>query len=191
MSEKLQTGSEHSHGEHLAENSKELHEQLREQREQAAEHERDQAEKNAEKARADIERLEKNNEQDAKSPELSPAQKRKARVADRKKLNTDLSFKKTMAETQSHMSGPSRAFSKFIHIKPIEKASDAIGNTVARPNALLSGAVFAFLFTVAIYLWTKNAGYPLSGFETMAAFIIGYLVGIIVDFVRIMITGKQ
>jgi len=190
MSEKLQTESEHNQSEQLDENSKELHKQLHERRDQSAEHE-DNQEKNAEKAREDIERIEKNSEKEVKPLELSPAEKRKTQVADRKKLNTDLSFKKTMSEVQSHMSAPSRAFSKFIHAKPVEKASEAVGNTIARPNALLSGAVFAFIFTVAIYLWTKNAGYPLSGFETMAAFIIGYLVGIIVDFVRIMITGKQ
>lgn len=191
MSEKLQSGQEQGHAERLAENAKELHEILQEKRELSAEHERSRAEEAAEKAREDIERLEKDAEKDKVSVELSPAEKRKATVADRRKLNTDLSFKKTMTEAQSHMSAPSRAFSKLIHIKLVEKASEAIGNTVARPNALLSGAVFAFLFTVAIYVWTKNAGYPLSGFETMAAFIIGYLVGIIVDFVRIMITGKQ
>lgn len=191
MSEKLNAENEHGHSERLAENSKELHEQLREQREQGAERERNNAEQNVEKAREEIDRIEKSGEKKAKHLELSPAEKRKAHVADRKKLNTDLSFKKTMSEVRSHMSAPSRAFSKFIHIKPIEKASEVVGNTVARPNALLSGAIFAFIFTVAIYLWTKNAGYPLSGFETMAAFIIGYLVGIIVDFVRIMITGKQ
>ncbi|HEY0965122.1 MAG TPA: hypothetical protein VGE13_01445 [Candidatus Saccharimonadales bacterium] len=192
MSERLQQDSEQSLSkEQLDDQTKELHESLQEKREQSVEHERHTAENNADKARDDIERIEKSREKDEKPLELSPAERRKARTADRRKLNTDMSFKKTMTETQSHMSGPSRAFSKFIHVKAVEKASEAVGSTIARPNALLLGSVFAFLFTVVIYVWTKNAGYPLSGFETIAAFIVGYLVGIIVDFVRIMVTGKQ
>lgn len=192
MSEKLQQDSEQGLSkEQLSEQAQELHESLHEKREQSAERERQSVENSAEKAREDIERIEKSRDKNEKPVELSPAERRKARTADRQKLNTDASFKKTMSETQSHMSGPSRTFSKFIHIKAVEKTSEALGSTVARPNALLLGAVFAFLFTVIIYVWAKNAGYPLSGFETIAAFIVGYLVGIIVDFVRIMLTGKQ
>ena len=190
MSEKLQPNGEHSNAERLAENSGELHEKLQERREKELSHEND-AERSAEKARQDIERIEKQNEKEDKVAELSPAEKRKAHMPSRNNFSPDLSFKKTMTSIQSKMPVLSRAFSKFIHVKPIEKASEVAGNTVARPNALLSGAIFAFLFTIVIYLWAKNAGYPLSGFETIGAFIIGYLVGIIVDFVRIMITGKQ
>lgn len=191
MAERLQQGQEQGNAERLKENATELQEQLKEHREREARaHERD-AENAAEKAREDIERLEKRQEKAEKAPELSPAEKRKTKLADRTRFDTNTSFKKVMTPVQSQMSGPSRAFSKFIHARPIEKASEVVGNTVARPNALLSGAIFAFLFTVGIYLWAKNAGYPLSGFETIAAFIIGYLVGIILDFIRITITGKD
>ncbi len=192
MSEKLQHDSEQGLSkEQLPENAQELHESLQEKREQnAAERERNNAEK-LEEAREDIERLAEKREQEEKPVELSPAERRKARTADRNQFNTDISFNKVMSGARTHMSGPSRAFSKFIHIKAIEKSSEAIGATVARPNALLLGAIFALLFTATIYIWAKNAGYPLSGFETIAAFIVGYLVGIIVDFARIMFTGKR
>lgn len=193
MSERLQQDSEQGHSkEQLNDSAKELHESLQEKREQSAERERNNAESSAEKARNDIERIEKSREKNnPKQVELSPAERRKARTADRTNFKTDVSFNKVMTGARARMSTPSRVFSKFIHIKAIEKSSEAIGATVARPNALLLGAAFAFLFTVVIYVWAKNAGYPLSGFETIAAFIIGYLTGIIVDFLRIMFTGKQ
>jgi hypothetical protein len=96
-----------------------------------------------------------------------------------------------MKTVQEDLSPTSRAFSKFIHVKPIEKASDIVGSTIARPNALLAGAVCAFVLTLAVYVFAKNMGYKLSGFETIAAFVVGWVLGILYDYFRIMITGKK
>ena len=85
----------------------------------------------------------------------------------------------------------SRAFSRVIHNKAVEKTSEAVGATVARPNAILSGAVIAFLLTLAVYIVASRNGYPLSGFESIAAFIIGWAVGNLFDYLRVMITGKK
>lgn len=101
------------------------------------------------------------------------------------------SYKRTMTQVQSEMSAPSRAFSKVIHTKVIEKTSDAAASTVARPNAILAGAIFAFIFTLATYLIAKQYGYQLSGFETIGSFVLGWVVGLLFDYFRIMITGKH
>ena len=68
--------------------------------------------------------------------------------------------------------------------------SDFAGNTIARPDAILSGALFAFTLTLIIYLIAKQSGYPLTGTETIAAFIIGWAVGNIVDFAKKLIRGR-
>lgn len=120
--------------------------------------------------------------------ELSPAERRNGPIT---KSERDTSFSTTMNEVQSQMSSPGRTFSKLIHNPVIEKASEATGATIARPNALLSGAVFAFLLTLAIYLIAKNIGYPLSGFESIGAFILGWIIGLAYDFLKIMITGRK
>lgn len=165
------------------------HERLAAERERSAEkgHEAD-----VEKAKHEALEAINKTEKEAKEPkqESSPAEKR-TRPRSNTKAARDANFKREMKQVQSHMSAPSRAFSKFIHVAPIEKTSEAIGATVARPNAILSGSFFAALATLGLYLWARYAGYPLSGFETIAAFILGWLVGIIVDFTRIMITGKR
>ncbi|HRN90324.1 MAG TPA: hypothetical protein PK543_01410, partial [Candidatus Saccharibacteria bacterium] len=75
--------------------------------------------------------------------------------------------------------------------KTVEKVSDVVGSTVARPNAVLSGAVSAFILTLAVYIVAKTIGYRLSGFETIAAFIVGWTIGILYDYLRILITGKK
>ena len=100
-------------------------------------------------------------------------------------------FDKTMAAVQSQLSSSSRAFSKVIHNPAIEKASEVTGSTVARPNALLSGAIAAFVLTLAIYLIARFNGYPLSGAESIAAFALGWLCGLAFDFVRMMMLGRR
>jgi len=119
--------------------------------------------------------------------EKSPAERR----GNGSKKQQDKAFNATMAEVREQMSAPSRTFSKVIHNKAVEKASEVAGSTVARPNAILSGAIFAFILTLAVYLIAKNLGYPLSGFETIGAFLLGWIVGIIYDFLRVMITGRS
>lgn len=106
------------------------------------------------------------------------------------KKSADASFNDTMDEVRSQLPASSRAFSRIIHNKTVEKVSEGVGSTVARPNAILSGAIFAFILTLGVYLLAKNLGYPLSGFETIAAFILGWALGVIYDFLKVMITGR-
>ncbi len=123
--------------------------------------------------------------------QASPAEKRTEKPLPNTKAGRKAAFDITMKEAQSHMSKPSQAFSKLIHSKPIEKTSEALGATVARPNALLAGSLTAFILTLAVYLVAKYYGYQLTGSETIAAFIIGWVVGILFDYLRVMITGKR
>jgi hypothetical protein len=101
------------------------------------------------------------------------------------------SYKRTMTQVQKDLTIPSKLFSKVIHNNIIEKASDTIGGTIARPNAILSGAFFAFLLTLSTYTIAKTIGYALSGFETIISFAIGWTVGIAYDYLRVIITGKK
>ena len=96
-----------------------------------------------------------------------------------------------MREVQSQMSAPSRAFSKVIHNKVIEKTSEVVGNSIARPNAILSGAVCSFILVLAVYLIAHTYGYQLSGTETIATFAFGWAIGLIYDYIRLLILGKD
>ncbi len=94
------------------------------------------------------------------------------------------SYNQTLKSIQKDMSAPSRLFSKVIHNKVIDKTSDVIGKTVARPDAILSGAVCAFVLVLGLYALAKYMGFALYGSETIAAFIIGWLLGILFDLLR-------
>lgn len=103
----------------------------------------------------------------------------------------DESYSRTMKQVQSELSIGEKIFSKVIHNKVIEKTSDITGSTIARPNAMLAGAIFAFLISLVTYLTAKTIGYQLSGFETILAFTFGWLIGIIYDYFRLLFAGKK
>ncbi|HUC96174.1 MAG TPA: hypothetical protein VMR16_00730 [Candidatus Saccharimonadales bacterium] len=107
------------------------------------------------------------------------------------KKQKDKSFKQTMTQVQNELPVSGKIFSKVIHNSVIEKTSDIVGGTVARPNALFAGAFVAFILTLLTYTVAKTMGYVLSGFETIAAFIVGWVIGIAYDYLRVLITGKK
>lgn len=106
------------------------------------------------------------------------------------KKQKNVTFKKTLGTVQSELPIASRTFSKLIHNKVVEKVSDTVGSTIARPNAILAGSACAFVFTLIIFLVARYYGYPLSGAETIAGFVVGWATGILFDYLRLMISGK-
>jgi len=107
------------------------------------------------------------------------------------KKEATVSYKKHMKKLQEELPPVQRGFSKLIHNPAVEKTSEVVGSTVARPNAILAGAVVAFFAVLIVYLTAKHFGYILSGFETIGAFIVGWVLGVLYDFLRVMITGKK
>jgi FtsZ-interacting cell division protein ZipA len=142
----------------------------------------------------DVEQLKESAEKAAevkKKPTAASKAEKKRDTPAQRRSKAKASYKKTMKETQSQMKPAERTFSKVIHNPAVEKTSEAVGSTVARPNAILAGSVSAFLFTVVIYLFARHYGYPLKGSETIAAFVLGWTVGLLFDYLRVMITGKR
>lgn len=107
------------------------------------------------------------------------------------KNQKEVAYKQTMKEIRSEMRPVSRAFSKVIHNPVIEKTSETIGKTVARPNAILSGSLSALILVSVVYMIAKYHGYMLSGFETIGAFIVGWTIGVLFDYFRAMATGGK
>lgn len=101
------------------------------------------------------------------------------------------SYATTMKQIQSEMNSSSRTFSKFIHNPSIEKLSEAVGATVARPNAVLAGSVAATFLTLFVFLVAKQYGYRLSGFETIGTFFVGWSLGLIYDYARLMTISRR
>lgn len=106
------------------------------------------------------------------------------------KKDIEDSYKKTLTTMQSQLSAPSRAFSKAIHNPVVEKVSDTVGNTVARPNIIIAGALGA-IASVVIYIIAKHYGYALSGSETIILFAAGWCLGAVVEYIRVGFINRK
>lgn len=100
------------------------------------------------------------------------------------KRQKETSYQKTILDLQTDMKPSERLFSKIIHNPKVEKASELTARTIARPNPLLYGSIFAFIITISTYLIAKKMGYRLSGSETILSFFIGWMVGLVYDYIR-------
>ncbi len=105
--------------------------------------------------------------------------------------NRDDAFRRTMHDTRTHLHPLARLMSYWIHLRPVALLSDIVGGTVARPNALLYGALSASLLTAVFYAAAKNFGYTFSGAEWFVAFFFGWLIGITIDYTQILIRGGR
>lgn len=180
------TGTPEESPEHLREAASERSKELRERLENKLENKESQ-QREVEAERAHIEALFSKKEGAEKKKHGANAELAKKHVT---KKQRESSYKQTMKRIRSDMPPAQRIFSRFIHNPAIEKTSDIAGSTIARPNAILAGGFGAFVFVAVIYILASTMGFRLSGFETIGAFIIGWIIGASYDLIKTMVTGK-
>jgi hypothetical protein len=176
------------HGEHSSEShekaSVELEaartEQLDKMHETASEHDptlraEKQAEHDRESARKIIDRQEPEDES------VKPETAAKSTPRTIPFFNHHLNYVQTLASVQRKLSPVSRSFSKVIHQPLVEKTSEALENTVARPSLLFGTTWTALIVGSIFYLTAHHYGYALSGSELLFSFIVGAVIGILIE----------
>ncbi len=154
-----------------------LNEQLRQNVEKSSE-------QNPDKARHEVERITTEAEEKQRQEQQKTASAEKVEQKPLTKRDINKKYKETMTNMQSQLPKSSRAFSKVIHNPVVEKTSEVIGNTVARPNLVISGAIGS-LASVVVYVIARKYGYELSGFETIGFFILGWTIGAVIEYARV------
>lgn len=101
-------------------------------------------------------------------------------------LNRTAAFARVMEQAHSHMNPAQKSFSKLLHVRHLDTVIEAIGLTIARPLPLLGGIIGMICSLALFYAIAKYTGYPLSGFEGFAGFLIGWTVGVIGAFSYIL-----
>jgi hypothetical protein len=92
-----------------------------------------------------------------------------------------VAWSRQMTRTRKRLRAPDRAFSKVIHSPVIDKPSELIGNTIARPQGMLWGSVFAFVGT-SVLLWvTNHYGYEFNYLLVVLLFLGGSLFGTAIE----------
>ncbi len=104
-------------------------------------------------------------------------------------------FNSVMHHTRQHMSKPERTFSKFIHKPAVEKTSEIVGKTIARPSGMVGASVGAFIGLLSIYSVAKFAGFALSGSEMPLLLAGGFAIGLFAEWayksIRILVSPKK
>lgn len=90
-----------------------------------------------------------------------------------------LNYQQTLASVQRRLPSASRAFSQVIHTPVVEKASEVLEATVARPSVLLGSTWTALIVGTIFYLVARHYGYSLSGSELIFSFVVGALLGLV------------
>jgi hypothetical protein len=96
-------------------------------------------------------------------------------------LNHKLNYRQTLASVQRKLRPVSRSFSKFIHQPAVERASDAVGKTVARPSVSAGATWTALIVGIVFYFTARRYGYTLSGSELIIAFVVGAILGLLLE----------
>jgi hypothetical protein len=146
-------------------------EELRQSAELAPEH----AENDVEAARETIKKLDKEPEQPAEEQEAAPAPAKTPFIA------VKMNYLDTVASMQTKLKPVSRSFSKFIHTPVIDKTSEAIEKTIGRPSVTLGATWTALIVGSVFYFTARHYGYMLSGSELLFSFVVGALIGIVVE----------
>jgi preprotein translocase subunit SecF len=188
MAERLPTSNERK-GEALEQAASERSAELLRKHEQGERYDEGEAKHSAEQARTEA------NQEALFSKEYSTEQKNNTMDSDGDEVITprkkQVAYKQTMNHIRRSMNPTERTFSKVIHNKAVEKVSDIAGSTVARPNAILFGGIFAFIGVLVLYLYARHVGFALTGFQTIGTFIVGWIFGMLVDLVRVTFKNKR
>lgn len=99
------------------------------------------------------------------------------------KAEKSRSFNTTMHHVRKNMNIVDRTVSKVIHTPAVEKTSEVIGKTVARPSGLLGASVASFIGLLLIFGVAKYAGFQLSGSEMPLLLLIGLVLGLLTEWV--------
>jgi hypothetical protein len=90
-------------------------------------------------------------------------------------------YKLTMSQIQSNMAPVTRQFSRLIHSKVVEKTSEVLESSVARPSGILGGGLFATIGLGAMLFFANRNGFKLSGSELLIFIVSGWIVGILAE----------
>lgn len=90
-------------------------------------------------------------------------------------------YKNTLKTTQKKLKPTSRAFSKFIHSKPVEATSVALEKTVARPQSILYGGFFALFGSAILYVMAKRYGFSYNFLVYTMLYVAFYAFGLLIE----------
>jgi hypothetical protein len=100
-------------------------------------------------------------------------------------------FDAEIKQVREHLSKRDRALSRAIHAEPVRVASEIGEKTIARPQALLYGGIFAALSSAALYVTAKYIGFSYNYLLSFLFFAGGYCLGLLVELLVRLLRGSS
>jgi hypothetical protein len=97
-------------------------------------------------------------------------------------IDKEHAYRITLRRVQSRLSPAHRSFSRVIHTRPAEKASEVLEKTIARPSGVLGAALSATAFLAVMLFFARRNGFALSGSELPMALVLGWGLGVGFEF---------
>jgi len=137
--------------------------------------------------RDDLEAIIKKIEHEAKSSkEVHSSLEKETKTEQHQYLSMGLknhALKQNLNSIQHELRPAERIFSKLIHKKPVDVASNAIGNTIARPSGLLVGSVCSLATSLLVIFICRYYGYEYNYLLGIVGFGGGFVAGLIIEMV--------
>lgn len=92
-------------------------------------------------------------------------------------------YSRTLNRIQQKLSRPERTMSKIMHNKAVEKVSDGMAKTAARPSGILGGGIFSLIGSVILLYMTKKYGFEYNFFMFFVFLGVGFMLGVVVELV--------
>ena len=73
--------------------------------------------------------------------------------------------------------------SKIIHRPLVERTSETAAKTIARPTAILTGGVSAFVGSIIVLYYAKRSGFSVGLSLFIILFAGGYLIGLLIELI--------
>lgn len=133
-------------------------------------------EKNIERARQSL-------EQERLATREKPSEKRESEGVHRvfTKKQQRMAYKSEMKKIQSQLPPATRVFSKIVHNPVVETVSDVAAETVFRPSFLITGALGGLIVGGGLYIVAKMQGFILPNSQFIIGFLIGGVLGVVVE----------
>ncbi len=103
----------------------------------------------------------------------------------------DLAYNKTLKKVRTQLPKSQRLFSATIHQPIVEAVSNIGAKTIARPSGIMGGGVFALFGSIILLLFAKTNGFSYNYFAFFAFFGIGFLVGLVIELLRKLVSPKN
>jgi hypothetical protein len=91
-------------------------------------------------------------------------------------------YSRTLKRVQTRLSPSERTMSKVMHNKTVEKVSDGLGKTAARPSGVLGGGIVALLGSFILLYMAKKYGFEYNFAVFFVLMAAGFALGVLLEF---------